>query len=283
MTIKRHFQTKKRILGILTHIVLIVTSFLFALPFIWMVLTSLKPEDEIFSNEFSIFPKNFAFLENYTAAFTQVDLLLYLYNGFLVVIVIFFFQMLTSIPAAYAIAKLKFKGKKIFFALVLFSLLIPQFVFAIPVYFQLYLVDSLDTYISLIYPWTLSVFSIFLIRQFFMSIPDDLIYAARIDGMSELSIAFKIMLPTATPAIIACAIVSVVTHWNDYFWPLIAISNDLLFTPPLGVTFFKDEAAGTEYGPLMAAATIIVMPLVLAFLLFQEKFIKGLSMQAGMK
>lgn len=283
MIIKRHFQTKKRILGILTHIVLIVTSFLFALPFIWMVLTSLKPEDEIFSNEFSIFPKNFAFLENYTAAFTQVDLLLYLYNGFLVVIVIFFFQMLTSIPAAYAIAKLKFKGKKIFFALVLFSLLIPQFVFAIPVYFQLYLVDSLDTYISLIYPWTLSVFSIFLIRQFFMSIPDDLIYAARIDGMSELSIAFKIMLPTATPAIIACAIVSVVTHWNDYFWPLIAISNDLLFTPPLGVTFFKDEAAGTEYGPLMAAATIIVMPLVLAFLLFQEKFIKGLSMQAGMK
>lgn len=283
MTTKRHFQTKKRILGILTHIVLIVTSFLFALPFIWMVLTSLKPEDEIFSNEFSIFPKNFAFLENYTAAFTQVDLLLYLYNGFLVVIVIFFFQMLTSIPAAYAIAKLKFKGKKIFFALVLFSLLIPQFVFAIPVYFQLYLVDSLDTYISLIYPWTLSVFSIFLIRQFFMSIPDDLIYAARIDGMSELSIAFKIMLPTATPAIIACAIVSVVTHWNDYFWPLIAISNDLLFTPPLGVTFFKDEAAGTEYGPLMAAATIIVMPLVLAFLLFQEKFIKGLSMQAGMK
>lgn len=283
MTTKRHFQTKKRILGILTHIVLIVTSFLFALPFIWMVLTSLKPEDEIFSNEFSIFPKNFAFFENYTAAFTQVDLLLYLYNGFLVVIVIFFFQMLTSIPAAYAIAKLKFKGKKIFFALVLFSLLIPQFVFAIPVYFQLYLVDSLDTYISLIYPWTLSVFSIFLIRQFFMSIPDDLIYAARIDGMSELSIAFKIMLPTATPAIIACAIVSVVTHWNDYFWPLIAISNDLLFTPPLGVTFFKDEAAGTEYGPLMAAATIIVMPLVLAFLLFQEKFIKGLSMQAGMK
>lgn len=283
MIIKRHFQTKKRILGILTHIVLIVTSFLFALPFIWMVLTSLKPEDEIFGNEFSIFPKNFAFFENYTAAFTQVDLLLYLYNGFLVVIVIFFFQMLTSIPAAYAIAKLKFKGKKIFFALVLFSLLIPQFVFAIPVYFQLYLVDSLDTYISLIYPWTLSVFSIFLIRQFFMSIPDDLIYAARIDGMSELSIAFKIMLPTATPAIIACAIVSVVTHWNDYFWPLIAISNDLLFTPPLGVTFFKDEAAGTEYGPLMAAATIIVMPLVLAFLLFQEKFIKGLSMQAGMK
>lgn len=274
---------KKERLGIVKHIVLIATSFLFALPFIWMVITSLKPEDEIFSSEFTIFPKNFAFIENYTAAFTQVDLLLYLYNGFVVVTAIFFFQMLTSIPAAYAVAKLRFKGKKIFFGLVLFSLLIPQFVFAIPVYFQLYLVDSLDTYTSLIYPWTLSVFSIFLIRQFFMGIPDDLMHAARIDGMSELSIAFRVMLPTAIPAIIACAIVSVVSHWNDYFWPLIAISNDALFTPPLGVTFFKDESAGTEYGPLMAAATVIVAPLVIAFLLSQEKFIKGLSMQAGMK
>lgn len=277
------FSIMKNRVAILKHIALICTAFLFALPFIWMVITSLKPDSEIFSSKFSIFPKEFALIENYRAAFTEVDLLLYLYNGFIVVGIIFLFQMLTSIPAAYAVAKLKFTGKKIFFALVLFSLLIPQFVFAIPVYFELFLVDSLDTYLSLIYPWTLSVFSIFLIRQFFMSVPDDLMYAARIDGMSELSIAFKVMLPTAIPAIIACAIVSVVSHWNDYFWPLIAISNDQLFTPPLGVTFFKDESAGTEYGPLMAAATVIVAPLVVAFLLAQEKFIKGLSMQAGMK
>lgn len=268
---------------ILKHLVLSFLAFVFSLPFIWMILTSLKPADEIFSNEFSIFPKQLAFIENYTAAFSEVNLLGYLYNGFIVVLLIFIFQILTSIPAAYAIAKLKFTGKKIFFALILFSLLIPQFVFAIPVYFELYLVDALDTYASLIYPWTLSVFSIFLIRQFFKSVPDDLMYAARIDGMSELTIAFKIMLPTAIPAIIACAIVSVTTHWNDYFWPLIAISNDELFTPPLGVTFFKDDSAGTDYGPLMAAATVIVAPLVIAFLISQEKFIKGLSLQAGMK
>lgn len=268
--------------SIFKHTILCISSFLFALPFIWMVLTSFKPADEIFG-EFSLLPHHFAIVENYTAAFTQVDLLLYLYNGLIVVLAIFVLQMLTSIPAAYAVAKLKFKGKKIYFSLVLFSLLIPQFVFAVPVYFQIYLVDGLDTYASLVYPWTLSLFSIFLIRQFFKSVPDDLMHAARIDGMSELAIAFKVMLPTALPAIIACAIVSVVTHWNDYFWPLITISDDSLYTPPLGVTFFKDESAGTDYGPLMAASTVIVAPLVIAFLLAQEKFIKGLSAQAGMK
>ena len=267
----------------LRHLVLGITSFLFALPFIWMVITSFKPANEIFSDELSIFPQNWAIVQNYTDAFTKVDLLGFLYNGFVIVMIIFFIQMLFSIPAAYAIAKLRFKGSKIFFAMVIFSLLIPQFVFAIPVYFELHLLDLLDTYFSLIYPWTISVFSIFLIRQFFMTVPDDLLHAARIDGMSEFTIAWKIMLPIAIPAIIACGIVSVVTHWNDYFWPLIAISNDTLFTPPLGVTYFKDEAAGTDYGPLMAAATIIVTPLVIAFLLAQEKFIKGLSSQAGMK
>lgn len=268
---------------LLKHVVLSVSAFLFALPFIWMILTSFKPADEIFSNEFKILPEKWAIIENYTAAFTQVDLLGFLYNGFVVVTIIFIVQMLFSIPAAYAIAKLRFKGSKFFFTLVLFSLLIPQFVFAIPVYFELHLVDMLDTYTSLIFPWTISVFSIFLIRQFFMTIPDDLLYAARIDGMSEFTIAWKIMLPTAIPAIIACGIVSVATHWNDYFWPLIAISNDALYTPPLGVTYFKDEVSGTDYGPLMAAATIIVAPLVIAFLAAQEKFIKGLSSQAGMK
>jgi len=197
--------------------------------------------------------------------------------------VIFIIQMLFSIPAAYAIAKLKFKGSKIFFTMILFSLLIPQFVFAIPVYFELHMVDMLDTYTSLVFPWTISVFSIFLIRQFFMTIPDDLLHAARIDGMNEFTIAWKVMLPTAIPAIIACGIVSVVTHWNDYFWPLIAISNDALYTPPLGVTYFKNEVSGTDYGPLMAASTIIVIPLVIAFLAAQEKFMKGLSSQAGMK
>jgi len=266
-----------------THLVLITSAFLFALPFIWMILTSFKPADEIFSKEFSLFPQDWAIIENYTAAFTKVDLLGFLYNGLVVVIVIFIIQMLFSIPAAYAIAKLKFKGSKIFFTMILFSLLIPQFVFAIPVYFELHMVDMLDTYTSLVFPWTISVFSIFLIRQFFMTIPDDLLHAARIDGMNEFTIAWKVMLPTAIPAIIACGIVSVVTHWNDYFWPLIAISNDALYTPPLGVTYFKNEVSGTDYGPLMAASTIIVIPLVIAFLAAQEKFMKGLSSQAGMK
>ena len=120
-------------------------------------------------------------------------------------------------------------------------------------------------------------------RQFFMTVPDDLIDAARIDGMSELSIVWKVMLPTAVPALMAFAIFSVVAHWNDYFWPRIAITGDRdYFTPPLGLREFKGDGDGDAFGPMMATATVIVTPLIVAFLLAQRKFIEGITL-SGMK
>ena len=115
-----------------------------------------------------------------------------------------------------------------------------------------------------------------------MTVPDDLVDAARLDGITEMGIVWRVMLPTAIPAVTAFGIFSVVAHWNDYFWPLIAISNDQLFTPPLGVVAFRNDDAGNNYGPLMAAATIIVAPLVLAFFLAQRRFIDGIAF-TGMK
>ena len=164
----------------------------------------------------------------------------------------------------------------------LLCLLVPMHATAIPIYILFYKTGILNTYGALILPFALSVFGIFLMRQFFMTVPDDLIDAARIDGMRDFGIVWRVMLPTAVPALIAFGIFSVIAHWNDYFWPLIAVGNERLFTPPLGVAFFKENGGGTDYGPLMAAATVTILPLVAAFLIAQRRFIEGITF-SGMK
>jgi len=220
---------------------------------------------------------------NYTQAFKKAPLLRYLLNGVIVTASIFLIQVIVSLPCAYALSKLRFWGREAVFAMVLFCLLIPVHAIALPIYIMLAKVGLTNTYASLVIPWTISVFGIFLMRQFFMTVPDDLIDAARMDGMSEFAIIWKVMLPTAVPALLAFAIFSVVAHWNDYFWPRIAITGVRdLYTPPLGLREFKGDADGSIWGPMMATATIIVTPLIIAFMLAQKRFVEGITL-SGMK
>ena len=220
---------------------------------------------------------------NYSKAFTEAPLIRYLLNGVIVTMSIFLIQIVVALPAAYALAKLKFWGRDAVFGLVLFCLLIPVHAIALPLYIGLAKLGLTNTYAALVVPWTISVFGIFLMRQFFMTVPDDLIDAARMDGMSELAIVWRVMLPTAIPALLAFAIFSVVAHWNDYFWPRIVVTgNRDLFTPPLGLREFKGDGDGSFFGPMMATATVIVTPLIVAFLLAQRRFIEGITL-SGMK
>lgn len=220
---------------------------------------------------------------NYTTAFSEAPLLRYLMNGVIVTVSIFAIQIVVALPCAYALAKLRFYGREFVFGMVLFCLLIPVHAIALPLYIMLAKVGLTNTYAALVIPWTISVFGIFLMRQFFMTVPDDLIDAARMDGMSEFGIVWKVMLPTAIPALLAFGIFSIVAHWNDYFWPRIVITGDRdLFTPPLGLREFKGDADGSFFGPMMATATIIVTPLIVGFLMAQRKFIEGITL-TGMK
>ena len=220
---------------------------------------------------------------NYTAAFNEAPLLRYLLNGVIVTLSIFAIQVLVALPCAYALAKLRFWGRDVVFGMVIFCLLIPVHAIALPLYIMLAKAGLTNTYAALVIPWTISVFGIFLMRQFFKTVPDDLIDAARMDGMSEFSIVWRVMLPTAVPALLAFGIFSVVAHWNDYYWPRVVITGDRdLMTPPLGLRMFKSDLDGNEYGPMMAATTVIVAPLVIAFLLAQRRFIEGITL-AGMK
>ncbi len=220
---------------------------------------------------------------NYMSAFNEAPLLHYLLNGVIVTASIFVLQVIIALPAAYALAKLKFWGRDAVFGLVLFCLLIPVHAIALPLYIMLAKLGLINSYVSLIVPWTISVFGIFLMRQFFMTVPDDLIDAARMDGMSEFAIVWKVMLPTAVPALLAFAIFSIVAHWNDYFWPRVVVTGDRsLFTPPLGLHEFRGGGDGSLYGPMMASATVIVAPLIVAFLIAQRRFIEGITL-SGMK
>ena len=260
------------------HVILMTAALLFLMPFIWMALTSLKPADEIFTSEIRLLPTHFAALENYSLALTKVPLLRYLGNGILVCTGILLLQILVALPAAYAFAKISFRGKAWSWRLVMLALMVPYQATAIPLYMMLHRAGLLDSYAALILPFSVSAFGIFLMRQFFRTVPDDLIHAARMDGMGELEIVWRVMLPTAMPALLAFSIFSVVWHWNDYFWPLLVINSPDLATPPLGTMFFRNEEAGSAFGPLMAGTVLITAPLVLVFVLAQKRFIEGVTL-----
>jgi multiple sugar transport system permease protein len=264
----------------LRHLILMSGAIVMLAPFVLMVSVSLKPPGEIFAPEFRLLPQTWYAVENYTEAFTRQPLARFILNGFIVTAAIFTCQALTALPMAYALAKLDFAGRRALFVLVLLGLLIPPQVTAIPLYILLWQLGLLNTYAAIVLPSAVSVFGIFLMRQFFMTVPNDLIHAARLDGLSEFAIVWRIMLPTAVPALVAFWILSFVWNWNEFFWPLLVIQSESLATPPLGVVFFGNAEAGTNYGPLMAAATAITAPLALAFLLAQRWFIDGVTMTA---
>lgn len=287
----------------LKHAVLILGAVIVLLPFYVMLSYSLKSPQEILTGTGGLFGAQQSFVDafclkaggtedtcrtspiayNYGSAFFKASLLRYLLNGVIVTVSIFLIQVVVALPCAYALAKLRFWGREAVFGLVLFCLLIPVHAIALPLYILLAKLGLTNSYAALIIPWTISVFGIFLMRQFFLTVPDDLIDAARMDGMSEYSIIWNVMLPTAIPALLAFGIFSVVAHWNDYFWPRIVITGkEHLFTPPLGLREFKAGIDGNDYGPMMATAMVIVTPLIVAFLLAQRRFIEGITL-SGMK
>lgn len=260
---------------------LLAGAALILLPFFWMVSLSLKPAGEIFAPGIDFFPSRLEW-QNYAKAFQEVPLLRFLINGVIVCGAILFFQILFAVPCAYALAHRKFFGRSAVFGLVVAGLLVPYHVTAIPVFLGLAKLELLNTYSALVIPFVASVFGIFLFRQFFATLSRDIIDAARVDGLSETAIVWRIAFPLAWPAASAFAVFSVVAHWNDLFWPLIVVSDPNLATPPRGILYFRDEEAGSDFGPLMAAATMVTAPLVLGFLLAQRRFVQGIT-SGGLK
>ncbi|WP_027057823.1 carbohydrate ABC transporter permease [Mesorhizobium loti] len=251
-------------------------------PYIFMISTAGKTQSDIFTSSLTLIPQHFYFAENFAKAFAKVPMTTLLWNGVIVCGLIFFFQVVVAIPCAYAMAKLKFRAARLMMVLVMLGLLVPIHATALPLYVAFDKMSLLNSYTSLVAPFTISVFAIFMFLQFFRAMPDDLLHAARLDGMSELGIIARVIVPNAWPAVTAFAIFSVVAHWNDLYWPLIVVSKQAYATPPLGLMYFRAAEAGDDYGALMAATLIITLPLVAAFLLAQKRFVEGITM-TGLK
>jgi multiple sugar transport system permease protein len=262
--------------------ILIIGAIFFLAPYIFMLSTAGKGQSEIFTSSLSLIPQHFAYIENFTKAFTRVSMGGLLLNGVIVCGLILVFQVVVAIPCAYAMAKLSFGAARLMMALIMLGLLVPIHATALPLYVAFDKLSVLNSYVSLVAPFTISVFGIFLFLQFFRALPNDLIHAARLDGMSEIGVIVRVIVPNAWPAVTAFAIFSVVAHWNDLYWPLIVVTNQAYATPPLGLLFFRAAEAGDDYGALMAATLIITLPLVAAFLLAQKRFVEGITM-TGLK
>ncbi|WP_293912988.1 carbohydrate ABC transporter permease [Deinococcus sp.] len=269
-------------LTVLAYVVLAVGALVTLFPFAWMVLTSLKSFQELFSLGF--WPQE-PTIANYSQVLTQTKFLTWFGNSLLVAGVstlsVLFFDSLVG----YTLAKFEFPGKNIIFVLMLSTLMIPTEMLVIPWFVGVSDLKLLNTtpgaYFSILFPGLMSAFGVFLMRQFFESLPTDLIEAARIDGMSEFGIFWKVALPLVRPALSSLAIFSFLGNWNAFLWPLIVIQKPELRTLPVGTALFNGEA-GTQWGLIMAASSLAVIPVLVVFAFFQKQIIEGVVL-TGMK
>lgn len=260
------------------HLVLTAGACIMLLPFYWMFLTSIRSPAEIFDISLWPIPKNFNAVNNYGTAAAQVPMVRFMLNGVIVCGGILIVQVLTAVPAAYALAKIRFPGRKLLLGLVIAALCVPIQALALPLFVGLAKVQLLNSYFAMMAPFFLSVFAIFLFHQSFRSYPDEIIEAARMDGFSEMEICWGLVLRGSLPSLAAFSVFSLVAHWNDLYWPMIVISKVDLAPPPLGMLFFSDVESGANYGALMAGATLITLPMLVCFLLARRHFIAGITM-----
>lgn len=262
------------------YILLILICMLTLLPLVWMLFASLKLDKDVFKIPIEWIPKNPAW-SNYRRIWEQVPMLTFTFNTFKITIIVTFIQVLTSSFAAYGFAKCKFKGRNTLFMIYVATIAVPWQVYMLPQYSMMNAAGLVDTHAGLILLKSFDAFGVFLMRQFCMGIPDELLEAARIDGLSEYGIYSRIVLPQLGPSIATLVIFSFVTVWNDYMGPMIYLNSTEKKTIQLGTKMFIGQYS-TEYGLIMAASVVSLIPVVIVFLLFQRKFVQGVA-TSGLK
>ena len=276
MTSKR----KKILLKIVAHIVLILGSLTMLIPFIWMLSSSFKTLGEVFQFPPTLLGERLVW-ENYTQISSRFDYFAYFLNSVKVSAWVVVFQVFTSATAGFVFAKLNFKGRDKIFLLYLATMMVPFHVTVITNYLQMSMYGLVNTLWSLMLPASVSAFGTFLMRQFFITVPNELIEAAKIDGCNPFTTFIRIAFPMAKSTIATLCIFCFMNVWNDYFTPLIYINDARKYTLPLGLTSMKGMYS-TDWPVLMAASVIAVLPVLVAFLLAQDAFVKGVMM-SGMK
>ncbi len=262
-----------------------VTIMLLALvwlsPLLWMLVTAFKTQAEVFDPQAGFWPVRWRW-ENFSSALEVAPFDVYLLNSLISTWGILAAQMVTVVLAAYAFAQLRFRGKNLLFGLFLLQIMFPIYATFLTNFLTVRSLGLFDHLLALVVPFVASGYGTFLLRQAFRQIPLELIEAARLDGCGHLGILWHICLPLARPALLAFGIISVVTHWNDYIWPLLATNSDQQRTLPIGLGLLAKADSGADWTRLMAATLMVIAPLLCVFFIFQRRFVNSF-MHAGLK
>ncbi|MEW9807690.1 carbohydrate ABC transporter permease [Mesorhizobium marinum] len=274
-------RLSRRARGGWLHFVMLPLAVLWMSPMIWIVLTSLKTRTEVFDPAAGLLPEVLVFT-NYPATLSVAPFGTYLINSILTTGSILICQLVTITLAAYAFARLEFRFKNFLFGLFLLQVMFPIYSTFLANFVTLREMGMINTLPALVVPFVASGYGTFMLRQSFRQIPSELSDAARLDGCGHLATLWYVCLPLVQPTLIAFGIISVVTHWNDYMWPLLVTNSDSVRTLPIGLGLLAKADSGADWTRLMAGTTIVVSPLLLMFIIFQRRFIDSF-MHTGVK
>jgi multiple sugar transport system permease protein len=259
----------------LIYLALVVSSVIMVIPFYWTVGTSLKLEEHIFDNPPQWIPSPLTFM-HYVNVLTRIPFPRYFLNSVIVTFSIVFAQVFLNTLAAYAFAKLRFPGRDKIFFILLLGLMVPFQVNIIPMYKIMTILKFTDTYAALIAPSLTSIFGIFLMRQFMMSIPDEILDSARVDGCNEFGVFWRIMLPLCLPGVATLVIFTFMGAWNDFLWPRIVTNSEAMFTLPVGLAQLQAKNTSNQ-GQIMTGTVLTALPMIIVFLVMQRRFIEGMT------
>ena len=276
-------MSPRRILSaIVVHGLLLAGSFMALLPFFWMVITSLKSPEDMFTMPPEWIPNPITF-DAYERLFSLIPFARQFFNTLFVTVVIVLGQLLFSSMGAYAFARLRFPFREQLFLLFLATLMVPTVVTLIPTFIIIREFGWINTYMALIAPAALgSAFATFLLRQFMLTIPEELEEAAKLDGAGHPTIFFRIILPLVRPALAVVAVFAFIYFWNDFLWPLVAINSESMKVLTVGIATLAASHYGTDWGVLMAGSVLTVLPLVVVFFLAQRQIVEGIA-STGLK
>jgi multiple sugar transport system permease protein len=274
-------KLRRFLMQMLSHLLLLAASLLFLFPFYWMVVSSFKPTEELFSLSVRLLPLK-ATLDNYFYAFSKAPMLRALGNSFLISTATTLLTLFLCSLGGYAFAKYDFPGRRWMFRFLLATMMVPFVVGMVPSFIIMSWLGWINTYWALIIPGAANAFDIFLFRQYIQSIPDDLIDAARMDGAHDFAIYTWVILPLIQPALITIGLLTFFGSWNSFLWPLIVLRSREMYTVLLAVNTMPAARFNTPWGAVMAGSTFAVFPLVVLFLLLQRYIVSGL-MLGGVK
>lgn len=278
---RRFFMTqkqRKRLGDFAFYIGNAVIALIFVSPLIWMIASSLKPEADIFKglNSLATFIPTGASLNNYVEVFSRINMWKFIFNSLFYVLVIIVLDLLVNSLCGYALAKFEFKGKNALLTLVISLMVFPAEAIMLPMYREMADLGWINTWMALIVPFIAKCFSIYMFRQFFLDIPNDLLEAAKIDGCGPIKTFFRIVAPISGTVYATIFILDFVAHWNDFMWPLLVVTGEEKRTVQLAIqTFFGSKPI--NYGPIMASLTISAIPMLVMFIFLQKYYVEGIA------